>query len=150
MIAFHHIFTYILTGIIFFSTIVTNANTNTIKFLSDSNLDRDTALMLAEASVQAYNVMDKNNPSICHLENVIPPTNYEVVDCWTGVDQVFNRYKQVESYGVVFRSEQAPYNYIFAFRGTYSVEDLVDDFGFNLTNFTPHNTNISIPNNYSR
>ena len=139
--ALHNFFTHILTSIILISTLFTNS----ITYLNSSSLDRDQALLLAEASIQAYNVMEQNDASICHLENVTPPSGYDVVECWSGVDQVFNNYKKVESYGVVFRSDESPYNYIFAFRGTDSLEDLLDDLGSNLTNFTPYQSNISMP-----
>ncbi len=127
------------------SLLITIIMKNTITYLNTSELDRDKALLLVEASIQAYNILDKNNPSVCHSENVTPPFGYDLVECWTGVDAVFNEDKTVESYGIVFCSQQSPHTYIFAFRGTDSIEDLIDDFGANQTNFVPYQSNVSVP-----
>jgi hypothetical protein len=48
----------------------------------------------------------------------------------------------VECYGVVFRSQTAPYTYIFAFRGTSSTLDILDDLGVESKFFTPHDTPV--------
>ena len=149
LFTFHNFFTHIFTIGIFLSTIVTNITSdftdNAITYLNNGNIDRTQALLLVESSLQAYNVMDEEDTSICHLENVTAPLDYEVVDCWTGVDQVFNDFEQIESYGVVFRTHQSPYKYIFAFRGTHTLQDLLEDFSFNLTNFTPYSAKTPIP-----
>lgn len=113
--------------------------------LNVSNLNQDKALLLVEASVQAYNIMDKKEPSVCHLERVTPPKGYDAVECWTGVDAVFHLDETVESYGVVFSSQKSPYTYIFAFRGTDSIEDLIEDFGADKTKFIPYQSSVSVP-----
>ncbi len=118
---------------------------NTITYLTTSEIDHDKALLLVNASIQAYNALNKDNPTECDSSNVKPPEGYELVGFWTGVDAVFNELKKVECYGVVFRTQQPPYTYIFAFRGTDGTEDLVDDFGFDHTTFIPYNKDAVIP-----
>ena len=125
--------------------LITTITTNTINYLSTPKLDQDKALLLVESSIQAYKILDENDPTVCHSEKVTPPKSYDLVECWTGVDAVFNNYKRVESYGIIFRSQQPPYTYIFAFRGTDSIEDLMDDFGADQTNFVPYKSNVSVP-----
>lgn len=114
-------------------------------YLKTSEIDRDKSLLLVDASIQAYNALNKANPTECDVSNVTPPKGYELVDSWTGVDAVFNKLKQVECYGVVFRRQQAPHKYIFAFRGTDRTEDLVDDFGFDHASFTAYDKDAVIP-----
>ena len=120
---------------------------NTTINLETSEIDRDKSLLLVDASIQAYNALNKENPTECNAKNVTPPKGYELVDSWTGVDAVFNELKKVECYGVVFRTQQAPYTYIFAFRGTDSIEDLCDDFGFDHTpfKFTAYKKDVFVP-----
>lgn len=77
--------------------------------------------------------------------NVTPPKGYDVVDCWTGVDAILGEDKTLECYGVVFRSQQSPYTYIFAFRGTDSFKDLLDDFAFDFTAFKPYTKDSLVP-----
>ncbi len=91
------------------SLLITIIMKNTITYLNTSELDRDKALLLVEASIQAYNILDKNNPSVCQKEKVTPLFGYDLVECWTGVDVIFNENQTVESYGIVFRSQQSPY-----------------------------------------
>jgi triacylglycerol lipase len=75
-----------------------------------------------------------------------PPPGYDFIDYWTGVDTVFNVYNQVECFGVVFRSQSAPYSYIFSFRGTYSMLDAIDDLEFWLEDkFVPFRTPAPSP-----
>ena len=110
-----------------------------------TDLDRAKTLLLAEACSQAYNAFDKSSPAVCQSDNVTPPTGYELIDCWSGVDAVFNCDETVELYGLVFRSLQAPYIYIFAFRGTSSVLDLVKDCEFSHTDFVPYQASAIVP-----
>lgn len=93
-----------------------------------TQIDKQMALLLIYSSLQAYNPFD-NLP-------VNPPTGYDFIDSWTGVDYVFSDHP--EPYGVVFRSKQAPYTYIFAFRGTDSFWDAVDDVYITTKSFVPH------------
>ncbi len=118
---------------------------NTINYLETSEIDRDKALLLIDASIQAYNAFNEDKPAECNSGNVIPPTGYEFVESWTGVDAIFSKLKRVECYGIVFRSQHSPYTYIFAFRGTDDFEDLCDDFGFDHTEFVPYKKDFSIP-----
>ncbi|MGH9277778.1 MAG: lipase family protein [Acidimicrobiales bacterium] len=83
--------------------------------------------LLLDASIQAYYAYDEHNPSRCRPDAVCPPDGYELVDCWTGVDTVFSWLAQVECFGVVFRSKATPHTYVFAFRGTYSILDALED-----------------------
>ena len=117
----------------------------TVAYLKTADIDRNKALLLVETSIQAYNAFDKQKPSECNSAKVIPPKGYDFVECWTGVDAVFNVDKTVECYGAVFRTQQSPYTYIFAFRGTDSTEDLIDDFGANSAKFLPYNSEASVP-----
>ncbi len=116
-----------------------------IKYLTSAEIDREKILLLIDASIQAYNAFDKDNPDNCNRENITPPTGYELIDFWIGIDAIFNHHKQVECYGIVFRSYQAPYTYIFAFRGTDCFEDLCDDFGCNHTSFKAYKKDVVVP-----
>lgn len=96
-----------------------------------TQIDPSLALLLIEASLQAYNAYDGNDPARCVTGAVTPPAGYDFVECWTGIDSVFfGAEKRVESFGVVFRSQATPYTYIFAFRGTYALLDVIEDLAF--------------------
>ncbi len=116
-----------------------------ITYLTTSEIDREKILLLIDASIQAYNAFNKDDPGKDNEENVTPPEGYELVDFWTGVDAIFNQVKRVECYGVVLRSKKAPYTYIFAFRGTDGVEDLCDDFGCDETSFKAYKQDAVVP-----
>lgn len=118
---------------------------NEITYLKTAEVDQDKMLLLIDASIQAYKALDKKDLTQCNIENIIPPTGYEFIDSWTGVDAIFNHFKRVECYGVVFRSQQAPYTYIFAFRGTDGLEDICDDFGWNYQSFNAYKHDVRIP-----
>ncbi|NEO97906.1 MAG: lipase family protein [Symploca sp. SIO2E9] len=117
-----------------------------MNYLTTAEIDHERALLLVNASIQAYNAFDKEQPTECNSEQVKTPDGYDFVECWTGVDAILNEDKTVECYGVVFRSSQSPYTYIFAFRGTDSTEDLLDDFGFNYATFSPCINQDVVPN----
>ncbi|MGH3768715.1 MAG: lipase family protein [Pseudonocardiaceae bacterium] len=95
-----------------------------------TNIDPSLASLLVDASIEAYYAFDSHAPAQCNPTKVTPPTGYDLVDCWTGIDTVFSVLDQVECFGVVFRSQAAPYTYIFSFRGTYSLLDALEDAGF--------------------
>lgn len=95
-----------------------------------TNIDPSLASLLIDASIESYYALDPHAPSKCKPQNVTPPTGYDLVDCWTGIDTVFSILNQAECFGVVFRSQGAPYTYIFSFRGTYSMLDVFEDAGF--------------------
>lgn len=116
-----------------------------VTYLKTSEIDRDKILLTIDASLQAYNAFNQDNPTQCHQESITVPEGYELVDSWTGVDAIFNRLKCVECYGIVLRSQQAPYTYVFAFRGTDGIEDLSDDFAFDYTSFQAHNRHAIVP-----
>lgn len=121
---------------------------NNITYLTTADLDqsqRDRALLLAEASIQAYYAYDSKKPTACNSANVKSPQGYKVVDCWTGVDRDLLYGETVECYGVVFQSLKPPYKYIFAFRGTDSPTDKVDDIDFEFTAFKPYKKDIPVP-----
>ena len=123
----------------------TNSNVidNTITYLTTADIDHSRAILLAKASILAYDAFNKQNPTEC--VKVSPPDGYDFVGHWTGVDAIFNECKTVECYGVVFRSQQSPYTYIFAFRGTDSTEDLIDDCGADHTKFVPYKEDVVVP-----
>ena len=118
---------------------------DTITYLPTSELHQQRVRLLVEASIQAYKIFDKNKPAQCLVEQVTPPPGYDLVDHWTGVDAIFNRDKTLECYGVVFRSQQPPYTYIFSFRGTDSFLDLLDDFGADYAQFSPYQSDVVLP-----
>lgn len=95
-----------------------------------TKIDPSLALLLVDASIESYFAFNAHDPARCNPPGVTPPPGYDLVDCWTGVDTVFGTYNQVECFGVVFRSQAAPYSYIFSFRGTYSLLDVLDDAEF--------------------
>lgn len=135
---------------------------NKMNYLTTAEIDHDKALLLVNASIVAYKAFDKEQPAECNYNfdedqsaecncgcdqdqstecnpaQAIKEAGYDFVECWTGVDAIFNEDKTVECYGVVFRSSQSPYTYIFAFRGTDSTEDLLDDCGTDYATFLPH------------
>src|SRR6476620_10947405 len=90
-----------------------------------------------EASIQSYNAYSAVDPSKCYCDAVTAPPGYELVDSFTGVDAVFGS-GYVKCFGVVFRSQSAPWTYVFAFRGTYTILDAIEDLAFwELTAFVP-------------
>lgn len=95
-----------------------------------TTIDPPLALLMVDASIESYYALDAHDPARCNPQGVTPPPGYDLVDCWTGIDTVFGTYNQVECFGVVFRSQGAPYTYIFSFRGTYSMLDALDDAEF--------------------
>jgi len=96
-----------------------------------TKIDQSLALLTMSASLEAYNAYNPSDVPTCCLDPkcVTAPPGYDVVDCWTGVDTFFTD-NLVECFGVVFRSRSEPYSYIFAFRGTYSIFDAIDDLDF--------------------
>src|SRR5712672_762757 len=101
--------------------------------------DWQKVLLLIGASIQAYRAFD-NKPKPPEA-----PPGCETVDTWSGVDSVFGDDRTVETYGIVFRTTAAPYRYVFAFRGTDSVLDLIDDLGAEKKPFTPFDPSIAVP-----
>lgn len=96
-------------------------------------------LLLIDASILAYQAFDKPASLPARLDG------YEIVDTWTGVDAFFGKVRKTETYGVVLRSSTAPYRYVFAFRGTDSFFDVLDDLGSAKGSFRPTRTGIAIP-----
>jgi hypothetical protein len=101
--------------------------------------------LLIDCSIQAYNAFSDKDRSQCDRSRVTTPEGYELLDCWSGVDAVFGRDKTIETYGLVFRSTTAPWRYIFAFRGTDSILDILDDCGVESQAFTPLESNTPTP-----
>ncbi|MFC3193024.1 lipase family protein [Marinicella sediminis] len=93
---------------------------------------------LMTASLQAYNAFSDKHPAVCQSAAIKPPAGFVCVTCWTGIDSLFTHDKTEEIFGVVFRSKQAPYTYIFAFRGTASILDILDDLGAEHRSFKPY------------
>ena len=113
-------------------------------FTSMNEINADKALLLIDASIQAYNAFDRAAPAVCQNAKVTPPAGFELVDSWTGVDAIFGADRTVECYGVVFRSQSSPSTYIFAFRGTDSILDLLDDFGAEQTPFVAYDSKVPV------
>ncbi|MCI5125497.1 MAG: lipase family protein, partial [Candidatus Electrothrix sp. AR5] len=110
-----------------------------MRYLTNINdINKEKTLLLIDASVQAYAAFSTENPAECQTAKITPPTGYDFIDYWTGVDSIFSRDKTVECYGVVFRSQAMPHTYIFAFRGTSSWLDTLDDLGMKSKPFKPH------------
>ncbi|MCU7846413.1 MAG: lipase family protein [Candidatus Thiodiazotropha sp. (ex Lucinoma kastoroae)] len=101
--------------------------------------------LLIDCCIQAYNAFIGNDVSQCVRTRVTPPEGFELLDCWSGVDAVFGRDKTVEIYGLVFRSTTVPWRYIFAFRGTDSALDMLDDCAVEPQKFVPFNSDIGVP-----
>jgi hypothetical protein len=118
-----------------------------IEYINNINkTDTQKVLLLIEASLQAYNSFNKKQPTTCQKDSICPPSNdYKFIECWSGIDSLFNHDKTPEIYGVVFRSHAAPYKYIFAFRGTASIFDIIDDLGVEPATFKAYDKNIIIP-----
>ena len=111
-----------------------------------NEINKEKALLLIDASVQAYAAFSGKEPTQCQTAKIIPPAGYDFIDSWTEVDSIFGKDKTVECYGIIFRSQAAPYTYIFAFRGTDSPLDVLDDLGAKLKPFTPHaGSKVTIP-----
>lgn len=115
---------------------------NQITSINDTN--RDLVLLLINASCQAYNAFNSEEPQKCQVQNIIAPKGFVLIDSWTGVDSIYNHLKSNECYGIVFRSLSAPYAYIFAFRGTDSFIDGLDDLGAQHHSFKPYDTNVAV------
>ena len=109
-----------------------------------TDIDWAKALLLIDAAIQAYNSFSEDDPRKCQTANIKSPDGYEFVECWNGTDSVFSAGKTVEVYGVVFRSCLAPYTYIFAFRGTDSLLDVIDDTGAYFAPFVPFDKTASV------
>jgi len=101
--------------------------------------------LLIDCSIQAYNAFSNEMVSHCFRTEVMPPAGFELLDCWSGVDAVFGADKTVETYGLVFRSTEAPWRYIFAFRGTDRILDMLDDLGIEPQEFVPFESDIAVP-----
>lgn len=106
---------------------------------------REPMKALADASNQAYNLFDSDNPTHPYVEKVTALTGFEYINSWTGVDEVFDRDKTEEVYGAVFRSTQDPTHYLFAFRGTASTLDVLDDLGAEHHSFEPYRGGVKVP-----
>lgn len=118
----------------------------TIQYITDINsTDKNKVLLLIEASLQAYNAFNDKHPAKFQKDCVTPPTeDYECVDYWTGIDSLFNHDKIEEVYGVIFRTCKAPYKYIFAFRGTASILDILDDLGVEHSHFVAYDKSVEV------
>lgn len=103
-------------------------------------VDTNKLNFLMTASLQAYAAFNDKKPAICQKEAIKPPKNFDCLTCWSGIDSLFSEDKTEEIFGVVFRSQSAPYTYIFAFRGTASILDALDDLGAEHRTFRPYDS----------
>ncbi|MEJ2622710.1 MAG: lipase family protein [Candidatus Thiodiazotropha sp.] len=108
-------------------------------------LNAERISLLIECSIQAYNALSEPDVSQCATDKVKAPSGFELIDSWSGVDSLFGRDSNVETYGVVFRSTAAPWRYIFAFRGTDSLLDMLDDCGVESQTFMPFESTAQRP-----
>jgi len=108
-------------------------------------LNAERIALLIDCCIQAYKAFDTTQASTCRHSAVSSPQGYELLDSWSGVDSIFGGDKTVESYGLVFRSTSAPWRYIFAFRGTDSALDMLDDCGANPQAFVPFAPTAKVP-----
>lgn len=117
-----------------------------MEYISDIHtLEEGRIALLIDASVQAYNAFNSSDPAQCQWNKIQAPEGYEAIDYWTGIDTLFNHDKTAEVYGLVFRTTSAPWHYIFAFRGTDSILDILDDLGVEQAPFYPFSTSASLP-----
>ncbi len=108
-------------------------------------IDADRIELLIECCIQAYNAFSKKTAAVCDRSRVMAPQGYELLDAWTGVDSVFGLDKTIETYGLVFRSTAAPWRYVFAFRGTDSALEMLDDCGVEPQPFVAFDRGIGVP-----
>jgi hypothetical protein len=108
-------------------------------------LDAERITLLIHCSLQAYQAFSAEPGSDCERAQVTAPHGFELLDCWSGVDTLFGRDKKRETYGLVFRSESPPWHYIFAFRGTGSLFDIIDDLRTELEAFIPFDESLELP-----
>jgi len=113
-------------------------------YTSVHQVDAARARLLLEASIQAYSAFDESKPEMCRRDKVTPPTGYTLVDSWTGVDAIFSEDRSTECYGLVFRSDATPSTYIFAFRGTDSPKELLEDLGLERKAFVPFESDVPV------
>ena len=114
-------------------------------FTDIRELDAGRIRLCIDCCIQAYNAFVSNNPAVCAKSRVQPPGGYELIDSWTGIDAVFGRDRTVETFGLVFRSVAPPWRYIFAFRGTDSILDMLDDLGVEHQAFISFDSDIEVP-----
>ncbi len=114
---------------------------------SINDIDKEKALLLIDASIQAYESFSKEEPTGCQTEKITAPAGYDFIDYWTGVDSIFSKDIKTECYGLVFRSQMMPHVYVFAFRGTASFLDALDDLGVRKQKFVPYDnlSGVTVP-----
>ena len=129
-------------------TACTPANKVNIQYSTNiHNTNTEKVLLLIDSSLQAYKAFNEKTPAKCQTAKITTPSGYEFIEDWTGIDSLFGKEKTEECYGVIFRTKAAPYTYIFAFRGTASLLDVLDDMGAEAKTFIPFDKTSSIPNN---
>jgi hypothetical protein len=97
-------------------------------------LDPDLTLALAQASRAAYSDFERKPYAW--------PNNYSLVARWTGWDGFFG-VGEVERFGLVFQSQLDPTTFIFAFRGTDSDWDVLEDLFIETTAFSPYQGTVT-------
>lgn len=104
-----------------------------------NDIDKELAVRLGHMSKLAYSVVRTSDGTACHFDTSQIPAGSSYSSCgsWTGVDSFFGHEKETECFGQVFRSNTAPYDYYFAFRGTKTVFDLFEDLHIGPCAFTP-------------
>jgi hypothetical protein len=97
-------------------------------------LDPDLTLALVQASVAAYSDYEK--------KPYVWPKGYNLVAHWTGWDEFFGSGVE-ERFGLVFQSKLDPTEFIFAFRGTDSDWDILEDLFIETTSFSPYEGKVN-------
>jgi hypothetical protein len=125
------------------------ANNEKINYIYTSKNNLQTILLLANASLQAYQAFDKSDPERCQESNIdvkqLP--GFEFVECWQAHNSINRNYNKIEIFGVIFRTKLAPYTYLFAFRGTSSTANIISDIRTRKVPFTAFNKRIHIGRN---
>ncbi|MBX3714290.1 MAG: lipase family protein [Lysobacter sp.] len=109
---------------------------STAATVATPTLDATLTLALALASEAAYDDFDGKPLRL--------PQGWELADTWTGWDPVF-RGGSEEKYGLLLRATDGSGAYIVAFRGTASLDDVLDDADVPKATFTPTVGTLTTP-----
>lgn len=110
--------------------------TPTASTVATPTLDPALTLALALASEAAYDDFDGKPLRL--------PQGWELAGTWTGWDPVF-RGGSEEKYGLLLRATDGSGAYIVAFRGTASLDDVLDDADVPKATFTPTVGTLATP-----
>jgi triacylglycerol lipase len=112
------------------------STTPTASTVATPTLDPTLTLALALASEAAYDDFDGKPLRLPH--------GWKLAGTWTGWDPVF-RGGSEEKYGLLLRATDGSGTYIVAFRGTASLDDVLDDADVPKATFTPSVGTLTTP-----